>query len=79
MAISLSNGHLGIRLPLLLTMADPGTCIECIGPEELAQDVAVPAPSAPETKVQDPLDVATFVPPSPLPLPNIIIEFCDKV
>ena len=31
------------------------------------------------TLVEDVLDPATFVPPSPLPTPHITIEFCDRV
>ena len=65
-------------------MADPGTCDDCITaaepvkvettdrqPEDQAQDQTMPP--------QNPLDPATFIPPSPLPLPSITIEFCDRV
>ncbi|KAG9317225.1 hypothetical protein JVU11DRAFT_1418 [Chiua virens] len=39
-----------------------------------------PAASCPTSTTQDPkLDPSTFVPPSPLPHPRIVIEFCDRV
>ena len=41
---------------------------------EAAQEIKNKAPVA-----VDPLNPATFVPPSPLPTPNITVEFCDRV
>lgn len=54
-------------------MADSGTCVDC-HPQP-------PGISVVESQVKqhDPLDPTTFVPPSPLPGPSVIVEFCDRV
>ncbi|KAH9951789.1 Rdx family-domain-containing protein [Amylocystis lapponica] len=50
-------------------MADPGSCVDCINPEAVSPSAQPP---------HDPLDASTFVPPSPLPIPSVTIEFCDR-
>ncbi|KAF9221885.1 hypothetical protein BS17DRAFT_756487 [Gyrodon lividus] len=37
-----------------------------------------PTPAAEEPNPTNVLDPSTFVPPSPLPVPSITIEFCDR-
>ncbi|KAJ3539965.1 hypothetical protein NM688_g6294 [Phlebia brevispora] len=62
-------------------MADPGTCVECIPSDQpLKVEPTGDGPQETEqvTLSQNPLDPATFVPPSPLPLPSVTIEFCDR-
>ena len=66
----------------VLTMADVLACVEC-GPDG-TQGGAIPAlasqtPAVTTAVAHNPLDPATFVPPSPSVAPSITIEFCDRV
>lgn len=55
----------------------PGVCVDCNSPN---QSPAVAMPDIGKALSQEnPLDVATFVPPIPHPCPSIVIEFCDRV
>ncbi|PSR73651.1 hypothetical protein PHLCEN_2v10570 [Hermanssonia centrifuga] len=63
-------------------MADPGKCVECVGPEcQVSSTDVLPSEEReePTLKAEDPLDSTTFAAPSALPLPSIAIEFCDRV
>lgn len=55
-------------------------CVDC-DPQQL-QNIPMPANSLglhTADNTHNSLDPSTFLPPSPLPTPNITIEFCDKV
>ena len=62
-----------------LTMTDTAACVEC-GPNGEQGAIALPSsvPTGPQA-TQNPLDPATFVPPSASITPSITIEFCDRV
>lgn len=57
-------------------MADTETCVDCAPSERPLEEE--PTAVQPEN-LTNLLDPATFIPPSPLPLPSITIEFCDRV
>lgn len=66
-------------------MSNTQECVDC-QPEstEAPQETVVIssrelAPQVESETVADPLNPATFIPPSPLPTPSITIEFCDRV
>ncbi|EPT02882.1 hypothetical protein FOMPIDRAFT_1117341 [Fomitopsis schrenkii] len=56
-------------------MANPGTCVDC-PPQPISTSGSAVSP--PAVKQHDPLDPSTFVAPSPLPGPSVVIEFCDR-
>ncbi|GJE84623.1 Rdx family protein [Phanerochaete sordida] len=66
-------------------MSSGQDCVECRQddvdasqqPPEEAQAEQAPQEAA-NAALEDPLSPATFVPPAPLPTPNIVIEFCDR-
>ena len=55
----------------------PELCVDC---NNHNQSSAVAKADSGKAVVQEnPLDIATFIPPIPHPAPSIIIEFCDRV
>lgn len=55
----------------------PELCVDCSSPN---QSSAVAGADSGKAVVQEnPLDIATFIPPIPHPAPSVIIEFCDRV
>ena len=66
-------------------MSGTQECVDCQPGPAAAVQQAVDTPgkeTVPEVKNEaatDPLNPAAFIPPMPLPTPNITIEFCDRV
>lgn len=54
----------------------PELCVDCSSPNQ--SSVVVGADSKAVVQ-ENPLDIATFIPPIPHPAPSVIIEFCDRV
>lgn len=66
-------------------MSNPQECVDC-QPDRVdaSQQTVEPEHKEPVAElkndaVPDPLNPATFIPPTPLPTPGITIEFCDRV
>ena len=67
-------------------MSSSQECVECRqddadGSQQPPEKVKAEQPpqEAANGAVEDPLNPATFIPPAPLPTPNIVVEFCDRV
>lgn len=66
-------------------MSNSQECVECQTDsvpqtqQTAESDIQQPVQDARNEAPADPLNPATFVPPSPLPTPTITIEFCDRV
>jgi hypothetical protein len=60
----------------LTVMADPGLCVDCVPSQEgTISHLASPS----RAKPYDPLDMSTFIPPTAVSAPSVVIEFCDRV
>jgi len=57
------------------------TCADCIVPlreHEMPPKPLLPQVQDSEKQQYDQLNASTFTPPLPLPLPSVMIEFCDR-